>query len=124
MFSGLTGGRYVRLSTPTGEFDPHIIDDSNSSKKNIELSTGTAQQLYLALRLAYLETLSDGTGLPVLMDDILVNFDEERRSYAVQLILEFAKKQQVVLFTCHESTVEAFTKVASKGFDRIDLEAR
>ena len=73
------------------------------------LSMGTCQQMYLALRIALLESAPDvGVSIPVLADDILVNFDDERRAGAVKALAELAKKRQVIIFTCHKEVVEAF----------------
>ena len=73
------------------------------------LSIGTCQQMYLALRIALLESAPDvGASVPVLADDILVNFDDERRAGAVRALAELAKKRQVIVFTCHKEVVDAF----------------
>ena len=74
---------------------------------------GTCQQLYLALRIALLECVEGvGNAVPVLADDILVNFDDERRKGAVRALSELAEKRQVILFTCHKEIVEAVRQYA------------
>lgn len=79
------------------------------------LSTGTCQQLYLALRIALLERAGDvGAGLPVLADDILVNFDDERRVGAVKALAQLAKTRQVVFFTCHKEILETVRRYAGE----------
>lgn len=71
------------------------------------LSLGTCQQLYLALRIALLECVEQvGASLPVLADDILVNFDDDRRRGAVRALVELAQKRQVIVFTCHKEVVD------------------
>lgn len=71
------------------------------------LSLGTCQQLYLALRIALLECVEQvGASLPVLADDILVNFDDDRRLGAVRALAELAQKRQVIVFTCHKEVVD------------------
>jgi uncharacterized protein YhaN len=73
------------------------------------LSMGTCQQMYLALRIALLESAPEvGASVPVLADDILVNFDDERRAGAVRALAELAKKRQVIVFTCHKEVVDTF----------------
>jgi uncharacterized protein YhaN len=117
----MTGGRYTRISTPLGEFDPSIFDAAERQKGNERLSTGTAQQLYPALRLAYIQSLGErAPALPVLMDDVLVNFDDDRRERTAQLVAEFARDRQVVLFTCHESTVADLLATADSA-KRLEL---
>lgn len=115
IFSNLTGGRYTRLATPLGRFEPSVSGASSSGKAPEHLSRATAEQLFLALRLSYLENLAGAhTALPVLMDDVLVNFDDERRRAAVGAIADFARNRQVVFFTCHPATAEAFMETAGE----------
>ncbi len=122
VFSAMTDGRYTRISTPLGEFDPAVFDSSDQPTDNERLSTGTAQQLYLALRLAYIQSLGErAPDLPILMDDILVNFDDDRRAHTAKLLVEFARDRQVVLFTCHESTADVFAAADSQSARRIEL---
>lgn len=79
------------------------------------LSLGTCQQLYLALRIALLECVpAIGFGVPVLCDDILVNFDDERRGGAVLALEQLARTRQVIVFTCHEEVVSAFVERAKR----------
>jgi uncharacterized protein YhaN len=70
------------------------------------LSTGTLQQAYLALRIAVLVTATDvGQGLPVVADDILVHFDDDRRVGAARALLELAHHRQVIMSTGHQEVV-------------------
>jgi uncharacterized protein YhaN len=111
---GRIAGRYPVVVTPLGEFDLRVVDSSSRAKGTSILSRGTQERLYLALRLAYIESVRDASGgLPVLMDEILVNFGRPRRREAAQAVTEFAETRQVVFFTCHQSTVDAFAAVDS-----------
>jgi uncharacterized protein YhaN len=113
IFSNLTGGRYTRVVTPLGKFEPLVTDGTAVGKPPERLSRATAEQLFLALRLSYIENLAGAhPALPVLMDDVLVNFDDARRRAAAEVIADFATARQVVFFTCHPATVEAFAEVA------------
>lgn len=110
IFSAMTGGRYIRLNVPLAGGEIAVADETGRAMQTPLLSRGTAEQLYLALRLALLETMGDtGAALPVLMDDVLVDFDPDRAARAAEAVLELATLRQVVLFTCHPSTVELFT---------------
>jgi uncharacterized protein YhaN len=67
------------------------------------MSEGTCDQLYLALRLASLEkTLLSQEALPLILDDILVNYDDGRAATVLRVLLDFSAKTQVLLFTHHE----------------------
>lgn len=108
----ITGGNYVRITTPHDRFDMQLLEDDGDSKTTDILSTGAANQLYLALRLSYISYIQSIGKMcpqaPVIMDDVLVNFDDTRQGNVAQEIVRFAQDRQVVLLTCHESTVSTF----------------
>jgi len=91
------------------------LRDASSSQKGIEaLSRGTQQQLYLAMRLAYVSVHHESPTvepLPLIMDEVLINFDPERSRRTAELILEVAGTEQVFLFTCHPETVDLFREL-------------
>ncbi len=71
------------------------------------LSEGTRDQVYLALRVASLERHAAAAGpLPVVLDDILIQFDDERARAALEVLAELAGKLQVLLFTHHQRIVD------------------
>ena len=71
------------------------------------MSVGTRDQLYLALRLATLEwRLSFSEPMPFIVDDILINFDDDRSGATLEALAELAEKNQVILFTHHRRVVE------------------
>lgn len=65
------------------------------------MSCGTADQMYLALRLAMCRRLLPQDA-PLILDDALVNFDEKRASAAISLLKKEAEHRQVILFTCRK----------------------
>ena len=65
------------------------------------MSCGTAEQMYLALRLAMSHQLLPGD-VPLILDDALVNFDETRAEAAIKLLKAEAETRQVILFTCRK----------------------
>jgi uncharacterized protein YhaN len=72
-----------------------------------EMSEGTADALYLSLRLATLEVEFDQHGrIPFIVDDILVNFDDQRASAALGVLGQLAARTQILMFTHHEHLVE------------------
>lgn len=97
----MTGDRY-RLVSPPGEQTIQLEDTSLKRKGEIHWSDGLADQVYLAVRLGLAREFSrHAEPLPVILDDVLVKFDPRRRRGAARVILEFAREQQVFLFTCH-----------------------
>ena len=76
------------------------------------LSKGTVDQIYLALRLAMVQCLSEtGESIPLLLDDPFANYDDSRLEHTLRLLSRLAVKNQVVLFTCREDVVRAAQSV-------------
>ena len=66
------------------------------------LSAGAADQLYLAARLAICQlVLPEEKQVPIILDDALTNFDDERCAAALRLLKQEAAHRQILLFTCH-----------------------
>lgn len=99
----LTGGRYVDLEL--GKKLTVIRKDGK--KRDVKyLSRGTAEQLYFALKLAFVEQIKDEINLPILIDDSFVNFDDNRIKYIEQLLKKISENNQVLIFTAQENLVE------------------
>ncbi len=106
-FARITGGRYTRIVAPPGDASVRVETEGGESRVTEELSRGTAEQLYLALRFGLIEEFArHAEALPVVMDDILVNFDAERAARAADAIGDLAQRHQVLYFTCHAWTAE------------------
>ncbi|MFH0916440.1 MAG: AAA family ATPase [bacterium] len=102
MFERVTGGRYRRVLRSVDEEGIIVVDSDGRAKSPEDLSRGAAEQLYLCLRLGLAEEFSRrAEPIPLVMDDVLVNFDPVRRRETARLLLEFAEKHQILLFTCH-----------------------
>ncbi|WP_080800981.1 ATP-binding protein [Arabiibacter massiliensis] len=108
----MTEGRWTKVAmSPDGRLQ--VTDAVKTTREPAHLSLGTCQQLYLALRIALLMTAENvGRAVPILADDILVNFDSVRRAGAARALAELAQVRQVILFTCHEEVVEALREAA------------
>ena len=114
-FSSITDGAYQRILSLPGEQAIAVEDNSGIRKDTSQLSRGTAEQLYLSLRFGFIrEFAAKAMPLPVIMDDILVNFDPERAAAACRALLELSTDQQVLLFTCHPATVEMMRSASSE----------
>lgn len=82
------------------------------------LSRGTADQLYLALRLAVCR-LCLRSKPPILLDDALASFDDERLEAALELLWELSGDQQLLLFTCRKREGEALG--SAPGVKKLEL---
>lgn len=108
-FERITDRRYTRVFAPPGEHRIEVRDAQDRPKDAADLSRGSAEQLYLAIRFGYISAQAAGSEpLPVLMDDVLVNFDPRRAAAAARSIVELSRERQVLFFTCHPSVVDVF----------------
>lgn len=120
LMASMTGGRWVKVAM-AADGRLQVSDSVHTKRDPLHLSLGTCQQLYLALRIALLMTADNvGRSIPILADDILVNFDAERRAGAARALAELATKRQVILFTCHEEIVEAL-RAADPALNEVAL---
>jgi len=109
-FERLTEGKYKRVWTPL-EAGVLFVDTATGEKLSVEvLSRGTREQLFLALRLALVDLYARrGKVMPLVLDDVLVNFDTRRTRLAAELLRDFAgDRRQVLMFTCHEHIYRMF----------------
>jgi uncharacterized protein YhaN len=108
-FSTMTGGRYNRVYLPIGEEELWVERSDGRRLSSRYLSRGTGEQIYLSLSMAIMiEVAQRGIAFPVVLDDILVNFDPTRASKAAEAILSLSNRLQVLFFTCHPHIVELF----------------
>jgi uncharacterized protein YhaN len=109
-FAVLTRGSFAGLRADFNEKDEPVLVGvrSNDERVYVEgMSSGTRDQLYLALRLASLEKyMESAEPMPFIVDDILVHFDDERSSATLGVLAELASKTQIILFTHHRRLVE------------------
>ena len=109
----LTEGRYCRIWTPLDE-DRLRVDDADGETFSTDiLSSGTREQMFLSLRLALVTLYAQrGINLPLVLDDVLVNFDESHAGAAAKILAEFAEDgHQILVFTCHEHLFNIFQQL-------------
>ncbi|WP_404306785.1 AAA family ATPase [Neorhodopirellula lusitana] len=109
----LTDGKYNRIWTPLGS-NQLKIDDSHGKSLPLEvLSRGTGEAVFIALRLSLAAAYSRrGVMLPLILDDVLVNFDGARADHAARTLQTFAELgHQVMMFTCHDHIVDIFHNI-------------
>ncbi|MBX9720836.1 MAG: hypothetical protein K2X81_05545, partial [Candidatus Obscuribacterales bacterium] len=113
IFTDMTSGKYISVIPKTDQPGEFSVEYKQHDRVSAELlSTGTQEQLYLALRLAFIKhRTSQAEPLPIIMDDVLVNFDDVRASQAANVVREFSNSHQVLYFTCHPSTVAMFRTI-------------
>jgi uncharacterized protein YhaN len=115
-FNVMTEGRYARVIAPLdgGEIQVERADGIRLSPQL--LSRGTAEQLYLAMRLALVREYANHVDpLPVVFDDIFVNFDPGRSRTTFKAIRDLCTTHQVLLFTCHPHLVKQIEEVVPEA---------
>lgn len=106
----LTGGRYLEILLPAKLSKKTPLKVVRKDKKKIPLaylSRGTQEQLYFALKLAFVMQIKDKIDLPVLIDDSFVNFDGPRTGYIVDMLKKMSEDKQILVFTAREDLAEA-----------------
>ena len=111
LFSRMTLNAFSRLRAEYDEKGNPILVGVRSptgSQVSVEgMSDGTADQLYLALRLASLEQyLENNEPLPFIVDDILLRFDDDRALATLHVLADLSRKTQILFFTHHQHLVE------------------
>lgn len=117
LFPRLTLGAYSTLRVGFDKRDEQVLECVRADGRAVlveGLSDGARDQLYLALRLASLERyVSNKPSMPLVLDDVLVHFDDQRASAALSVLADLAERVQVLFFTHHRRIVELAEKVMS-----------
>lgn len=107
ILSGITRGRYATVMFNSNFEAEALSEDDVVARKAGMLSTGTVEQIYLALRLAVSElVLPEGTNPPLILDDVLAYFDDDRMEAALDWLRKISRDRQVVLFSCQNREAE------------------
>jgi uncharacterized protein YhaN len=111
LFAQMTAGSFGGFRAEFDQKDyPVLVGIRAEENKTVSvagMSDGTADQLYLALRLASLEQyLNHNEPLPFVVDDILLRFDDDRSAATLKVLADLSKKTQVIFFTHHRHLVD------------------
>ena len=110
LFAIITGGSFASLRVDFDEHDRAQLIGGRPDGSNVlvpGMSTGTADQLYLALRVASVsDYLNRASPLPFIADDLFINFDDERAAAGFRVLGQLGKATQVLFFTHHEHLMD------------------
>lgn len=118
IFSRITNGRWRGISASLEDASLHILPPSGEPVGPESLSRGAQEQAYLALRLAYIKShATHAAPLPVIMDEVLVNFDPERAERTARAFADLAAGHdgpghQILYFTCQPHMVDMLRAAA------------
>jgi uncharacterized protein YhaN len=122
LFQRLTLNSFCGLKTDySGHNDQPILVGmrtlDNARIPTTGMSDGTRDQLYLALRLASIERhIEKNAPLPLILDDILINFDDDRSKVTLDILGELCQKTQILFFTHHTRLVELAQATVPKDY--------
>lgn len=126
LFRTLTDGSFTRLEVAFDDRDELQLEARREDGRGTPvtgLSSGTEDQLFLALRVAAIEDyLERGHALPFIADDLFVNFDDRRATAGFRVLQRLAKKTQVLFFTHHEHLVPVARRALRREFPVIRLD--
>jgi len=113
----ITGGRYDRIVPDEAEDgSPRIaVARPNEPFPRVAdhpLSRGIREQIYLALRLALADQVDDEEPLPLVLDELLVNWDPARTRGGIRILRSIGGRRQVFILTCHPALAERFAQEA------------
>ncbi len=117
LFGVLTRGEYVGLVVDVDLEPPALVAKRGAERVGIDgLSDGTRDQLFFALRQSAIETqLAQISPLPVIADDLFVNFDDERAAAGFRALSALAQRTQVFYLSHHEHLIEVARNVLGKN---------
>jgi uncharacterized protein YhaN len=110
LFKTITGSSFSNLQVAFDDQDKAHLTGVRADSSIVPISgmsTGTADQLYLALRVGSIEDyLKRADALPFVADDLFINFDDERAAAGFRLLGELSQRTQVLFFTHHQHLVD------------------
>ena len=101
----MTEGRYQLDSDPRAE--EIVVKDSYTKKNASKWSSGLGDQIYLSLKMAMAGQIG-AEKMPLILDDVLIRFDDDRKLGACRAIYEFSRENQVIIFTCENNLRNLF----------------
>jgi uncharacterized protein YhaN len=124
IFSALTLDSFSRLLVDADGETPRLLG-LRPDGRQVDvggMSEGSRDQLYLALRLAALELQSEeGAGMPLIADDLFVNFDDRRTAAGLNALGELSRRMQVVFLTHHDHLVPLARQVLGEDLNVVVL---
>lgn len=127
-FEFLTNRKYHKIGLnllENQESSLYCISEKDQFVTVSSLSEGTRDQLFLALKLAFIDLYTEkNESLPIILDDILVNFDDVRSIAFIKLLEKISEKSQVIFLTHHSHLLDLFSKnMSPQSYDVISLSA-
>jgi len=112
LFGRITDGFYTSLALDEKRMSITVEDATGVWKTPDQLNGAAAEQLYLCMRMGIVDAFTKHKApLPIIMDDMLVNFDPDRARRMGEVLNEMSAETQILLFTCQPHTVDLLQEV-------------
>lgn len=122
LVSRVTDGRYTGVRVDPADLGVRLITRSGDRRDARDVSRGTTEQVYLALRVVLAEVLSTGRErCPLLLDDATVHADSDRKAAILECLYEVARERQVILFSQEQQVLEWARSRLDDGVHLIEL---
>ena len=125
LFAKVTSRSFENLRVEYDSKDQAYLTGLRTNGKVVPvsgMSSGTADQLYLALRVAAIEDYLDRSdALPFVADDLFVNFDDRRAGAGFRVLGELARKTQVLFFTHHVHLLDIAREALGGSLSVVDM---
>ena len=126
LFAKVTGQSFEDLRVEYDSKDQAYLTGLRANGEVVPvggMSSGTADQLYLALRVAAIEDYLDRSdALPFVADDLFINFDDRRASAGFRILGELARKTQVLFFTHHAHLLDIARETLGQSLSVVDMD--
>ncbi len=122
IIAGLTGERYTDLRGDEALLLNAAAPEYGEVRNVFLLSGGTADQMYLAMRLAMTDVLTSGSeSLPLIMDEVFSQFDDNRTGLALKYLHNEYRDSQIFIFTCKKREVELARQIFGDRMNFVEL---
>jgi uncharacterized protein YhaN len=116
----LTGGRYVEVTVDPQSLDVQVRGSGGPWRRATLLSHGTAEQIYMLLRVAMAKHLTSPSEIcPLILDDVTVQSDADRKLAILLLLHEISRERQVVLFSQENDVADWATENLKGSQDKL-----
>lgn len=112
LFGQLTDGEYVDVDRCLEADSLRVLRQDQQWRSPAELSTGTRELLYLAVRLAFVrDHVQSHESMPLFLDDVLVNIDTRRTRAIIRTLLDLSDQMQIVVLSCRPELAMLFEQL-------------
>lgn len=112
IFKFLTLDKYEEVKV-SEDYSLKVRDKKEEKIVSIDyLSSGSFDQIYFALRMAFIELIFKDTRVPIVLDDAFTQYDDGRLERVLQLLINYSEHKQIIIFTCQKREIEIIKELS------------